>query len=514
MNKLNTDIKSYLNGYLNDSDFVNFSTACKKDREQKQTHERVEKILKENFEEKFGTYCQCEKNIPIENLGFQKKGIQALIEKHEDLLHEEAYIKKNRNNIGILTFDENGIPSLIDNFIGKSNTSWFGKIIDDYRLWRGTHLNIVSVNVNRIFYNNHAVEKEISESELDQDCPLKDKRDKCRRLQIIEKEKKFFEIALTSTSKNYYEFVQSLPYFERIAFWIISIFDSSSCHFYLTETTTYIMLQCPHCSLGWRKFNNEKVVKFGETTITFEGEEIPVVVEAKFGFNSYRDDFSGDIHFCVMDTYRNNVLGKVKFIRKYKDENGSYNSEDTISKNPILTRENGRFTLEFEDQLRRDELNGDCPIMRVLLQIAMEIFSYEPEVELDIENRFAKGFAYEAAGFRSYSDEKHNFLLEEIKKHRNNGKVLPPDRNLKSYHVWMYKMNDSGMGTKFVNKSQDGLISPALVDFELNAAPITWEEQIEKNRILKNHPGGPVLPQYIQRDLTKFIPDVRALYLN
>lgn len=59
-------------------------------------------------------------------------------------------------------------------------------------------------------------------------------------------------------------------------------------------------------------------------------------------------------------------------------------------------------------------------------------------------------------------------------------------------------------GAKVINKNEAQEIHPAMVDFELDAEPITWEQQIEKNRLLTEHENGPILPKFIKKDLSKY----------
>ncbi len=344
---------------------------------------------------------------------------------------------------------------------------------------------------------------EFEESDLDKIHPLQDKRNKCMRLKIIEKEKKFFTSALHSTAARYEEFIQSLPYVERLAFWVASFFESTSFDFNISTLTEKMNT----ISLKREIFNTEKVAKFGETKIMFNGKEIPVEIVSGF-----RYDFYGRTYFYLKNQETTGNLGHIGFVREWKDKDTdkkwgfSYSSELDTGQPNQLQKEGRSLRFRVEDSLGQDRLNGDRPILRLLTQIAVEVFRCEPEVRLAVDSVHANGYVFATAGFRTeQNDSKDNRVLDEIRKARNQQekKVFPPYKDLSSYDVYMHKM-DNYEETKFISKNQNQEIHPALVDFVLDAHPITWEKQIENNRLLQDQGNGPILPKFIRKDLSKY----------
>lgn len=258
------------------------------------------------------------------------------------------------------------------------------------------------------------------------------------RLEIIEKEKKFFTTALNSSEAVYNEFIQSLSFIERIAFWVASFFDSTNFDFNLQSLTNNI-----NNPLDSNTFNTQKVAKFGETTITFEGNEIPVEIVSEFGHSLNEDLHTYSLHtyFYLRDKKTKENLGYIDFEREQHD-------------------------LKIRIALAKDELIGDNRLIkRLLTQIAVEVFSCEPEVRLAANS--SNTFPFATAGSPTAS---------------------------------IHKMNKSGVGTDFVTMTQEKGIQPIIVDFELDAEPITWEQQIEANRLLTDHANGPILPIFIRKD--------------
>ncbi|MBA3238152.1 MAG: hypothetical protein H0T62_07385 [Parachlamydiaceae bacterium] len=396
-------------------------------------------------------------------------------------------MKKDINrDVGVLDFDENGYPTLLDKFPSNlnDNSAWYEKIAEKYKIWRGDYLNRISETSNEFFSLYNEISTEFAESDLNKIHPLQDKRNKCMRLKIIETEKKFFTSALNSTAARYEEFIQSLPYVERLAFWVASFFDSTSFDFNISSLTEKMNTN----SLKREIFNTEKVAKFGETKIMFNGKEIPVEIVSGFDY-----DFYGRTYFYLKNQETTENLGHIGFVREWKDKDTdkkwrlNYFSELEAGQPTQLYKEGRSLRFNVEDSLGQDRLTGDRPILRLLTQIAVEVFSCEPEVRLAVDSVHANGYVFAAAGFRTeINDSKDTRILDEIREARNQEEkmLFPPYKDLSSYDVYMYKM-DNYKGTKIINKNQNQEIYPAMVDFVMDAEPITWEQQIDNNRFFK-----------------------------
>ena len=121
--------------------------------------------------------------------------------------------------------------------------------------------------------------------------------------------------------------------------------------------------------------------------------------------------------------------------------------------------------------------------MRLLTQLAVEVFQCESEGALTIESRqHAYTDFFTAVGFKSVRNGKVVNEVQEI------GPIGMPvgDNKLRLCLI------------KAVNSDQTQLSSPdgdpALLNFQLNCEPITWEEQIRHNPLLSTR-KGPILPK-------------------
>lgn len=255
--------------------------------------------------------------------------------------------------------------------------------------------------------------------------------------------------------------------------------------------------------LTWDIFNAEEI-PLAETTTSVNGKQIPVVIFAKFSKTIYGTPAT---IFKVKNKSTQENLAYIEIVRTYKQKGGNYYPENRCKSE----RESGSLRVEmFRGEYKYID---DQAIICLLTQIAMEVFSLEPDVRLEGCSVHSQGYVYEAAGFRSpYSS--NDLYLDEIKAARAEKRLFPTYKDLTMLTFYIHKWLNFSGGTKFANKSDDGrTMCPAMVDFELNSDPLTWEEYIEKNRIFQNLKKGPILPKFINRDLSK-LPELAELKLQ
>ena len=121
--------------------------------------------------------------------------------------------------------------------------------------------------------------------------------------------------------------------------------------------------------------------------------------------------------------------------------------------------------------------------MRLLTQLAIEIFQRESENTIRIVSRHpAHTDLLIAVGFKSVRNGKIDNEVQEVDRVRMLSGGYKPD-------LYLIKALNSDQ-TQF--SSPDG--NPALVNFQVNCEPITWEEQIRQNPLLSTTKGQ-ILPK-------------------
>ncbi|MBA3238662.1 MAG: hypothetical protein H0T62_10005 [Parachlamydiaceae bacterium] len=140
----NNDLANYLFEFLKNDDFLNGSATQASLRNHDKTQSRVDSIKRETFLDEYGAIADCEKNVPIEDLGLRTQQIQKLFNEKivvskrlpSDVRKE---MKKDINrDVGVLDFDENGYPTLLDKIPSNlnDNSAWYEKIAENYKIWR------------------------------------------------------------------------------------------------------------------------------------------------------------------------------------------------------------------------------------------------------------------------------------------------------------------------------------------------------------------------------------------
>ncbi|MBA3238151.1 MAG: hypothetical protein H0T62_07380 [Parachlamydiaceae bacterium] len=71
----NNDITNYLFEFLKNDDFLNGSATQSSIRNHEPTQSRLDRIKRKTFLDEYGAIADCEKNVPIEDLGLRTQQI-------------------------------------------------------------------------------------------------------------------------------------------------------------------------------------------------------------------------------------------------------------------------------------------------------------------------------------------------------------------------------------------------------------------------------------------------------
>jgi hypothetical protein len=421
------------------------------------------------FVDRYGARADCEKDIPFYIL-VQRIKSAAAIKKTLDIdffnsteyfcaeKQRKAYEDKIRDLE--LELDPNGVPRLV-----KYDQKQTRKFLSDNEF-----LQHREQKFNELVQMQDAIANEFVTKPLNPLHPLQDLRDRCLRLQSLQEERESLSHALQVRSRS-----------NNIVLRELSVNFSSL---------------------------SKKGVKLAETKINFEGQEIPVVVLA--GFDSYDEKtFSTSTVFIVRRKDNESTLGYFCIEKRWTDkrpDGTELHYYENVVGNVVGTLEYPRLSIrQFQNlQLHQDSTTGDRPIMRLLTQLAVEIFQLEAAKEiLEVGSQFCDADVYIAGGFAIFNPElrRDNHIKRDIQTARANNKLFPEHRHLVQFTVYLGKSPTNAV-SQFVTWNERKEEVPAMVDFSLDHPPITWEEQIAKNRLLPEK--GPILPKFFIRDLSRF----------
>lgn len=309
---------------------------------------------------------------------------------------------------------------------------------------------------------------------------LQELRDYAMRVKTIQVEQLNVRFAL---DWNRTTFFKSISSFERMVFSVISYFHS----FIACVPNIPELMHLPKL---FRDFVRKPHITFAQMQFTHNQTQKTVKIAGVLGSYDNRD-FSGKIHFTLIDTKTDENYGTLTLQRQWEDYCRGEWYEDRISSPSATLNNRHLYVIDMIDGLGSDKQTQDRPVMRILTQIAVELFRRETEKELRVQPSYCDADVYVAAGFYTETMSK---IQADLKAARMANTVFPKYRNLYSSKVYLFKENG-----KLSNKTGQ----EPLVDFDLHAKPITWDEQIAKNPLLG--PGsGPVLPKFLKRNLFQY----------
>lgn len=405
------------------------------------------------FADRYGARADCEKDISCYIL-VQRIKSAAAIKKTLTLdyfrtpeVQIRAQLEQNRDLK--LTIDPNGVPRLVKDGL----------------------LQVPEEKVKNLVQLQDAVASEFITKPLNPLHPLQDLRDRCLRLQNLQEERESLSQALKASSKSNNIVLGNLP--------------------------------VSRASL------NAKGAKLAETKITFEGQEIPVEVVA--GFSSDREHtFYERTVFIVRRKDNQAILGFFRMEKRWTHIKPDGTTERHYTEwgenagKDVGALDNARLSIQhFENPELKQDSTGDRPIMRLLTQIAVEIFQLEAgKVILETRSNYCDADVYIAGGFAILTPKlRADRVKNDIQAARANNKLFPEHRHLTSFDLYLGKSSTNTV-SRFVTWNERKEELPAKVDFELGKDPITWEEQIAKNRLLPEK--GPILPKFFTQDLSRF----------
>lgn len=464
------------------------------------------------FIDQYGTRAICEKDISEETLRNRIQSISvinkilsidALLEERPNDFEKTLADKLAQAKDYWLDFDAKGLPSLYkteEHFVKKEASGW-EKLKTRYHLYRGEFQRQRDNKLHELIRLQDEIANELNFTPLNTEHPLQDLRDRCRRLQMISAERESLTYALRVSTASYEALIKQLSLVEKIAFWVISWFHSFRAPAY-DKKFEIKPLENSAATL------NEKGVILCERKITFEKEEIPLEIKARFELNS-NQKFNAKTEFYISRAGNEAILGYFRIFRKWSRTrpNGFYDPMyfeymHTPGKEVGVLRNRALSIDYIEVGKVWKTSDGDRPILRLLTQLAVEILQLESDKQLEIGSNRSDAHVYFAGGFSDlHNPQRDDKVKGAILQARAAHKLFPDSKDLGSFTVYLSK-STSNPATQFVIQDKNEQEQPAMVDFALGKDPITWEKYIQAHRLLPEK--GPILPRFFYQDLSRF----------
>lgn len=501
---------------LEDEDLLCLRETCRLLRDS--FEDNFQRLRTQIFTERNGARARCEEHIPL----------NAQIEKAKRISALHKQLKKTSDPW--LVFDQEGIPQIVrykDHFSGKPTSDW-ELLKAKYQFYRCNSLKDRDDQLETLFDFQDKIISDFDQKPLDRAHPLQDLRDRMRRVQKLHKERTLLQTALKLSHASFFK---SLSLIEKVFFFVISFF-----HSLFQKSSSGIVIP----SLASKRLRANRI-QLAETTIVHNTQQITLLISAKLDYSN--GELADAMNVCIESKNGANTPQHFrptyfKIRREWGIENNHYFSEDDFdSKKEIGSLRDRRLHIViFPDRLGQDPITGDKPILRLITQIAVEIFQRESETKLVMTYSQGDPDVFVAGGFKTPSKSAlretktqgglpfppilkefpRQHYIEAIIEARNQGKVFPSRDWMGSFDVQLEKLFSSYyLGTQFgtnhkeipvnipVVMKDNQIIELAYVDFTLNAAPLTWEEQIEHHWILPPS-KDPILPKFFTKKLDRF----------
>lgn len=490
----------YIAGHLDVNSLIAFSSTSRLIREI--TFKRVNEACVRKFNESYGAIASSENEISVSELYRQISGNLSLEKglRMEEWMPERgfsgfSYIPPMQvlQDPPILQFNEEGQPTLTAYSQISAQDPKFLQFGGNGEFYRGEYHRQLRERIVDLFKKYDAIYDELMTSELDPQHPMNDLRHRLVRVITMEKEIKCLRISWESSLNFHTRYKGQLGVIAKARHegkakvLRAAGYECDLPSLYLPEGT----------KVSSDHFSKNKVVIFSERTIDFGGREHTVQVMGKLYpsvslGNPYYARISADTSFMVIDKDTKEDYGSIRFTKSWNKEDASpymgYGEHNFGINVPPITRRSIESPGINSEYRGRNENNGDMPIHRLLTQIFVEVAKRESFPVAEISSSHNEGFVLIAGGV----SEGFEGVRSEIEASRKQGKVFPPYRDLGALQLRVQR--EKGFGK---------------VDFEMGKEPITWEEYFDRHgRLLGDSTGGPVLPRYNIRDLSKYEVEV------
>jgi hypothetical protein len=255
-----------------------------------------------------------------------------------------------------------------------------------------------------------------------------------------------------------------------------------------------IKYENPLLSSGIITIRKSYRMELGRTEFEVNGQTKQVVIRAE----PYQD--SSTLIISFLDENKNS-LGGMKIIRLlYKDLDSLY--RDNSHRDRIFEEDELLFSQSnvnvmklyiYHCALNRiiDNATGDRPLMRLLVQVAVEVLSREPAIRLELNSVYDHLDVYAFMGLGSTSSNFGYERDELLEFRKETGLLFPLEYADKGGdNVSMDKMEYSKEHKTQYFKTLDKKkgLEPALIEYNPKET-LTWEEQIQRKPVLNLFSG-------------------------
>lgn len=450
----------------------------------------AQEIKRLRFNALFGTVAKCEANTPVNILANRILNL--------------CYLKLTSEQHASLTFDTQGIPSVSlstpinkpSKSSGMQNSNEVNKkgipslVEADYKKETEQYAAMIP-HLDAIFNSYKQVIGELLDKTWEQSHSIHEYGNKNIRIKYMLKEMENLLLVLASTFpelskiegyrkkilyETNYEGARCLadlrknPPIDHFLEWVFELKSMASLH---------------------ESFSSRSVcqMELGAVTIQVNGQTMPIKIVGtkQYDNDEVRVKFLDENQECLggmwIERHWYNDLTKL-------DANYAY---DAITRKELFSKSNILAHTLFISYIGmnavQDKETGDKPLIRLLVQAAVEIFNREPARRLYFSDGLKSDDVVVLLGLGS-TYKWYNAKRKELLEYRANSHRLLPDQKSEGSAVWMDKFEFSEQHKTQYFKELDvkkGL-EPAFIEFDPNET-VTWEEQIRRKPVLNSFSG-------------------------
>ena len=428
--------------------------------------EKVQKLKYQRFILLFGMLASCDTHIPLDTLA--------------NRIRKSCQLSLSSENQIVLMFDDQGFPYL------KPSTNKLDI----------PKFETIARQMDVIIINNQKVYDELLKQPWNIDDPLQDYRNRIIRFKCMHREmtnlRQAFEVTFPEIKQVTYLTKHRLASTYDIKRNLCAKLTKENRAIDLNEEILHRIVSVPCLSssqfMTMKKFRRV----LGVTDIMVNGHKMSVNIVAK----PIND--TSELIIQLIDENKQS-FGEMKIFRKlYKDLESLERDKlgDGISEENILQFSKSSFDVmalciyPVRVHNFRDAQTGYRPFLRLLAQVAIEIFSCEPVRRLLIHAVADHKDDYALMGFGS-TDDNFNRHRDEILDFRaQTRQMFLMGEEQSSYIVYMDKMEYSEEHkTRYFKKLDKKMaVESALIECDPQET-ITWEEQIRRKPVLNSFSG-------------------------
>ncbi len=429
------DVTMKFTGYLGMQDLYNWSFTCKNLFAAIHDNPMVIERKRQHFIQLFGTLTPYEAHFSLDTL--------------INRIHKGHRLTLTEDKSWMLKFSAQGVPRLEEMKKGVEVPTF----------------NETATHLEAFVQDTTKVLKDLLQQPKDPKHPIHDYRNRLVRIIFLQKQiMNFYQVMHVEYSRN---IRAGISWNERVMnLW--------------AELQSLKTIVKPEVCLDHKQF----VMDLGSTTILVNGQTMPIKIQAK--------PKASETQLCIslLDGNRKEC-GRMQIYRAwYENKKASSNASKAILEEEelLFSDSNPKYLLLHVKNVNAASLvnakTGDRPLLRLITQVAVEIFARDPAQGLTINSVYDHADVYAFMGLGGDKDFR-NVKARVLEYRAFSGRWFPAPEDQGAYFLSMHKLDYSKEHQtqyfKIMNKNKGS--EPAWVEYNPNET-LTWEQYIERQPVL------------------------------